>query len=691
MTPDQAAPDQTDDSSVQVRIRGRELSFAMTEEQVIRFKAVAQHILHEPFTKRVWNELAFFLLGSALAGVGLAFVAMTMFAGLVLAITFFGLALLAFSLRIGRGVGGLERNLARNMLGEVVEDPQPFTNRPGFLGWLQSCLRDRVAWRAVGYLALKVPWSILGVLVAFSVWWDAFACLVHPLFGQGGGGPPVWGPVQKFFPGGDLHGFDSTSFLHEVAIFIFGGILFFAAPWVMRGFVNVDRLLIRSLLGPDPMATRVRSLEQARTQTVDASAATLRRIERDLHDGTQAQLVALAMRLGMAKEKLEDDPAHVDLDRVRELVDAAHRGAKEAIAELRDIARGIHPPALDIGLEGALATLAARSAVPTELAVDVATRPTPAIEAIAYFCVAELLANVAQHSHASRASVSCAQHGTWLRLVVRDDGTGGAQFEHRRLLLERLGRPGRPRPRRRRSSVCRQPAWWPDRRDRRSAAGLMTDCSLRVAIAEDSAILRDGLVQLLVDRGFTVTGAVGDPAALRSSVAQNPPDVAVIDIRMPPSFTDEGLRLALELRERHEGLGILLFSQYIETRYAADLLADDAAGIGYLLKDRVADVSDFVEALERVAVGGTALDPEVVTQLMGATRRTDSLSVLTAREREVLALMAEGRSNAAIANALVVSEGAVEKHVANIFAKLDLPVSEKDHRRVLAVLRFLES
>jgi DNA-binding NarL/FixJ family response regulator len=219
----------------------------------------------------------------------------------------------------------------------------------------------------------------------------------------------------------------------------------------------------------------------------------------------------------------------------------------------------------------------------------------------------------------------------------------------------------------------------------------MTDCALRIAIAEDSAILRDGLVQLLVDRGFTITGAVGDPAALRSSVAQNPPDVAVIDIRMPPSFTDEGLRLALELRDRHEGLGILLFSQYIETRYAADLLADDAAGIGYLLKDRVADVSDFVEALERVAVGGTALDPEVVTQLLGATRRTDSLAVLTAREREVLSLMAEGRSNGAIANALVISEGAVEKHVANIFAKLDLPVSEKDHRRVLAVLRFLES
>ena len=216
----------------------------------------------------------------------------------------------------------------------------------------------------------------------------------------------------------------------------------------------------------------------------------------------------------------------------------------------------------------------------------------------------------------------------------------------------------------------------------------MTD-HIRVVIAEDSAILRDGLVQLLVDRGFVVTDAVGDPDALHKSVEQDCPDVAIVDIRMPP--TDEGLRAAIELRRLNNGLGILMFSQYIETRYAAELLADDAAGIGYLLKDRVADVSDFVEALVRVASGGTALDPEVVTQLLGASRRAASISVLSAREREVLSLMAEGRSNAAIANELVISEGAVEKHVANIFTKFDLPVSQSDHRRVLAVLRFLES
>jgi DNA-binding NarL/FixJ family response regulator len=166
--------------------------------------------------------------------------------------------------------------------------------------------------------------------------------------------------------------------------------------------------------------------------------------------------------------------------------------------------------------------------------------------------------------------------------------------------------------------------------------------------------------------------------------------VAIVDIRMPPTFTDEGLRAAIELRRLHKGIGILLFSQYIETRYAAELLADDAAGIGYLLKDRVADVSDFVEALGRVASGGTALDPEVVTQLLGASRRVGSISVLSAREREVLSLMAEGRSNAAIASELVVSEGTVEKHVASIFTKFDLPESQSDHRRVLAVLRFLD-
>ncbi len=214
---------------------------------------------------------------------------------------------------------------------------------------------------------------------------------------------------------------------------------------------------------------------------------------------------------------------------------------------------------------------------------------------------------------------------------------------------------------------------------------------MRVVIAEDAALFREGLIRLLADRGHQVCAAVADAAALVAAVAAHQPDVAVVDIRMPPTHTDEGLRAALELRRDHPGTGVLVFSQYIETRYAARLLEGSAAGVGYLLKDRVADVAEFVDALARVAAGGTALDPEVVSQLLGASRHRHGLAAMTPREREVLALMAEGRSNAGIASVLVVSAGAVEKHVASIFDKLGLPPSERDNRRVLAVLRYLGS
>ena len=211
--------------------------------------------------------------------------------------------------------------------------------------------------------------------------------------------------------------------------------------------------------------------------------------------------------------------------------------------------------------------------------------------------------------------------------------------------------------------------------------------ALRIVIAEDSAILRDGLAGLLTDRGHRIVAMVGDATRLSEIVAETRPDVAVVDVRMPPSFTDEGLLAAIELRRKFPGTGVLVFSQWVETRYATELLAGGAGGVGYLLKDRVADVREFVDALQRVATGGTALDPEVVSQLMGAARQQDSLTRLTPREREVLELMAQGLSNAAIASALTVSERAVEKHIGNIFLKLDLPPSDAHHRRVLAVLR----
>ena len=220
--------------------------------------------------------------------------------------------------------------------------------------------------------------------------------------------------------------------------------------------------------------------------------------------------------------------------------------------------------------------------------------------------------------------------------------------------------------------------------------------NVRVVIAEDSVLLREGLTRLLTDRGHEVVAGVGDGDALVKTVADlatddQLPDVVVADVRMPPTHTDEGVRAAIELRSRYPRLGVLVLSQYVEEQYATELLAGSTQGVGYLLKDRVAEVREFVDAVGRVAAGGTALDPEVVAQLLGRSRKQDVLEGLTPREREVLGLMAEGRTNSAIAARMVVSGGAVEKHVSNIFLKLGLAQSDADHRRVLAVLTYLNS
>lgn len=214
---------------------------------------------------------------------------------------------------------------------------------------------------------------------------------------------------------------------------------------------------------------------------------------------------------------------------------------------------------------------------------------------------------------------------------------------------------------------------------------------MRVVIAEDLALLRDGLERLLRDNGFDVVAAVPDAASLVHAIAEQRPEIALVDIRLPPTFRDEGVRAALEIRERYPETAILIVSQYVERAYANELLSDGRGGIGYLLKDRIMDVDEFVDAVRRVAAGGTALDPEVVSQLLSRRRSDSSLDALTPREREVLALMAEGRSNAGIAAELVLTVGAVEKHVAAILAKLRLPPSESDHRRVLAVVTYLQS
>jgi DNA-binding NarL/FixJ family response regulator len=213
---------------------------------------------------------------------------------------------------------------------------------------------------------------------------------------------------------------------------------------------------------------------------------------------------------------------------------------------------------------------------------------------------------------------------------------------------------------------------------------------VRVVIAEDLALLRDGLTRLLRDNGFEVVAAVRDGDALVHAVTHERPDVAIVDIRLPPSFRDEGVRAALELRRRAPDLAVLVVSQYVELTYATELLSDGRGGVGYLLKDRIMDVADFIDAVRRVADGGTALDPEVVAQLFARRRGDDPLDRLTPREREVLARMAEGRSNTAIATELVLTVGAIEKHIASIFMKLGLAPSESDHRRVLAVVAYMQ-
>ncbi|HEY5273381.1 MAG TPA: sensor domain-containing protein [Acidimicrobiales bacterium] len=406
---------------------GRWLQIRIPEERADQVGRLLRVIGREPFQRRSWAELGFFLTSSALAYVAAATLGVLGTTGVALTVAFVGVLILAGGLRAARGFGRWQRGLARRVLGEEIAEPEPLVPRPGFFRWLRASLSDTTAWRAVGYFVAKVPLTIFGIWFALGIWLEALFGITSPLTGHA--------EPARFGAFGELFGYQRNGaplgFAGHVGVFVTGVLLLFIAPWTMRVVVSLDRWLMHTLLGPDAAASRVRSLEQSRSKTLDAATETLQRIERDLHDGTQAQLVALAMRLGQAKDKLDNigvESGDADLDAIRRLVGEAHSGAKEAIIDLRDLARGIHPPALDTGLENALATLAARSPVPTEVTVSIEFRPTPAIEAICYFCAAELLANVAQHAQASRASLSCAQHGPWLRIVVRDDGRGGASI-----------------------------------------------------------------------------------------------------------------------------------------------------------------------------------------------------------------------------------------------------------------------
>jgi signal transduction histidine kinase len=375
------------------------------------------------FMQRTYAELLYVALGLPLGIAGFVFVVTALSVSVSLMITVIGFPLLAFALVLARQFGAVERGLGRGLLGVQVEAPRPQPRTRGLL----SFLTDRAGWRAMTFLLLRFPVSILDFTVTTAVW----------SYGLGGSTYWFW---RQFLP--IQH--DSHHVAHRgsnlgpnyfidtpariIVSTIVGLVVLVAAPWVVHGVLTLDRLLVRGLLGPSTAAERVRELETTRAMAVEDSAASLRRIERDLHDGAQARLVALAMSLGLAKEELDgDDPAA--LARARQLVDAAHREAKGTIVDLRDLARGIHPPALDNGLPDALTTLTARCPIPVSLHVALEERPSAAIESIVYFCTAELLTNVVKHSGARRASVNVVRGEHRLVLRVEDDGAGGAAID----------------------------------------------------------------------------------------------------------------------------------------------------------------------------------------------------------------------------------------------------------------------
>jgi signal transduction histidine kinase len=419
-----------------------------------------RHMIEAPFGRRAWREVGYALASLPLAVVALAFIVPTLVNG----------PMWALSAAAVRKFGEAARGLARGLLGEDIPEPPPiqplyrlkvatpdairlslavseaggkarvWDTKPGVttsrlapervtklaaeagvtvtalrpqnaLGnWMGARILDPVAWRARGYFALKLPLAVTGLAVIAACWLGGLFCATFPAWWSLGLGSA----------------FGSASLSSSFSFLPVGGILLLAAPWATHGLTEADRWLMHNLLGPGASAMRIRALEQSRALVVDDSAARLRGIERDLHDGTQAQLVALAMKLGLAREKLQD-AGGIDLARVTQLVEDAHRGALEAITDLRTMARGIHPPVLDNGLADALATLVNRSAVPVELITDIPERPSAAIETIAYFSAAELLTNVAKHGGARHATLEAVHVPGLLRIRVTDDGVGGAR------------------------------------------------------------------------------------------------------------------------------------------------------------------------------------------------------------------------------------------------------------------------
>jgi PAS domain S-box-containing protein len=434
---------------------------------------------------------------------------------------------------------------------------------------------------------------------------------------------------------------------------------------------------------------RLGEVEASRARIARAAYAARRTIQRDLHDGAQQQFVSVALQLESARELIQDEPAQAELR-----LAAAQAGLEGALEELRRLANGIHPAELsERGLEAALRELAHRTAVPVEVMVEKLGRPTPEIESAAYFIAAEATANAVKHATANRIEIDVTTMRDKLRITVTDDGIGGASFgdgtglQGLRDRAEAIGG----------QLAVDSPSGGPTVLSAEIPlfrSRYMLDPAaerLRVVVADDAAVLRQGLAELLVRSGVEVVAQVGDATTLLQEVERHSPDVAITDIHMPPTQTHEGIRAAMEIRRRFPGVGLLLLSSYVEVDEAIELFAEAADGVGYLLKDSVANVDHLLDALDRISEGELVLDPKLVADLLGRPERQDPLAALTPREREVVELMAQGRSNAAIAKTLWITEGAVEKHIRHIFGKLRIPSAPDNHRRVLAVLAFLEA
>ncbi|MEU4685261.1 sensor histidine kinase [Streptomyces xinghaiensis] len=393
-------------------------AYDASETRVRRLPAA----LRAPLEGRTWREFLYLLLNLPMALVMFVFAVSMTATGLGLLVTFLGVPVLAAALAGCRALGAVERGRARTLLDLDVGAPAPVRpEAPGMFAWVGALLKSGVSWRHLLYAVVHFPWAVFSFSVAVSLWTSGWSLLLYPLwfrFLPDGAGPSG---IQLYGDGRGNTFYLDTPF--EILLTGAAGLLVvLATPWVFRGMTMVDRGLVAGLLGPSRLAARVSELESGRGTVVDTAAADLRRIERDLHDGAQARLVALAMDLGLAREKLLEDP-----QAAAKMVDEAHGEVKTALRELRDLARGIHPAILtDRGLGPALSHLAARCTVPVTVTTDLPHRPAPAIEGIAYFTVSELLQNISKHSGARRATVDIWRAGDRLMLQVSDDGTGGA-------------------------------------------------------------------------------------------------------------------------------------------------------------------------------------------------------------------------------------------------------------------------